>query len=66
MILAFVVLALSLLAEGTAFYNALRKINKERHGLSVYQYLRQTKKSEMIVVFLEDLAAISGLTTALE
>jgi cation diffusion facilitator family transporter len=62
---AFLVLGLSLLAESFAFYKAFKKINKERHGLSVYQYLHQTKKSELIVVFLEDLAAISGLTTAL-
>jgi cation diffusion facilitator family transporter len=62
---AFAVLLFSIAAEGIAFYKALKKINKERRGIPVYRYLRQTKKSELIVVFLEDLAAISGLTTAL-
>jgi len=62
---AFGVLALSIVAEGIAFLKACKKINKERHGIPVFQYLRNTKKSELIVVFLEDLAALSGLTTAL-
>ena len=62
---AFAVLALSIIAEGIAFSKAFRKINRERQGISIYQYLRKTKKSELIVVFLEDLAAVSGLVAAL-
>jgi cation diffusion facilitator family transporter len=62
---AFVVLIFSIAAEGTALYRAWKKVNKERRGTPVFQYLRKTKKSELIVVFLEDLAAICGLTTAL-
>ena len=62
---AFAVLGLSIAAEAIAFYKAFRKINRERQDISIYQYLRKTKKSELIVVFLEDLAALSGLITAL-
>ena len=62
---AFIVLSLSIIAEAIAFYKAFKKINKERQELSIYQYLRKSKKSELIVVFLEDLAAMSGLITAL-
>ena len=62
---AFIVLGLSIGAEGVAFYKVCKKINSERRGISIYRYLRKTKKSELIVVFLEDLAALSGLTTAL-
>ena len=62
---AFAVLALSIIAEGIAFSKAFRKINRERQGISIYQYLQKTKKSELIVVFLEDLAAVSGLVAAL-
>jgi cation diffusion facilitator family transporter len=62
---AYAVLIFSIAAEGTAFYRALKKIDKERRGIPLYQYLRQTKKSELIVVFLEDLAALAGLSTAL-
>lgn len=62
---AYIVLLFSILAEAIAFFKAFRQINNERRELSIYQYLRITKKSELIVVFLEDLAAISGLTAAL-
>jgi len=62
---AFGVLIFSIAAEGAAFYKASRKVNRERGNTGVFSYLRKTKKSELIVVFLEDLAAISGLSIAL-
>ncbi len=62
---AFLVLIFSLAAEGFAFYRALKKVNRERGKMKVFTYLRKTKKSELIVVFLEDLAAILGLSFAL-
>jgi len=62
---AFALLIFSIAAESVAFSKALKKINIERQGYKLLEYLHQTKKSELIVVFLEDLAAISGLTTAL-
>lgn len=63
--LAYGVLLFSIAAEGVAFYKASKQVNRERQGMSVFQYLRATKKSELIVVFLEDLAAMTGLTVAL-
>jgi cation diffusion facilitator family transporter len=63
--LAFAVLIFAIAAEGIAFSNALRKVNLERAGEKIFSYLRKTKKSELIVVFMEDLAAISGLICAL-
>ncbi|MFC2156020.1 cation diffusion facilitator family transporter, partial [Acidobacteriota bacterium] len=51
--------------EGFAFYRAFKKVNRERKGTKIVEYLRKTKKSELIVVFLEDLAAITGLSTAI-
>jgi len=62
---AFLVLGFSLLAESIAFFKAFKKINIERQGIRVISYLRKTKKSELIVVFLEDLAAICGLSIAM-
>ena len=62
---ALLVLAVSLILEGIAFGRALRKVNGERHGKGLVDYLKQTKKSELIVVFMEDLAAITGLLIAL-
>jgi len=61
---AYAVLIFSILAEGTAFYKITKKIKVERQGVPIFQYLHNTKRSELIVVFLEDLAALAGLTTA--
>lgn len=63
--IAFIVLIFSIGAESTAFINAVKQVNRERGGDKIFSYLRKTKKSELIVVFMEDLAAISGLSCAL-
>ena len=62
---AFMVLIFALLAEGLAFFKALMKVKKEKGKLGFIAYLRASKKSEIIVVFLEDLAALCGLMSAL-
>ena len=62
---AFAVLIIALIVESIAFFRAFRKINRERGKNKIIVYLRKTKKSELIVVFLEDLAAITGLSIAL-
>ncbi|MCX6578647.1 MAG: cation diffusion facilitator family transporter [Candidatus Aminicenantes bacterium] len=62
---AFAVLLFSIAAESVAFSSAFRNVNRERGKDKIFTYLRKTKKSELIVVFLEDLAAISGLSCAL-
>jgi len=62
---AFIVLGLSFIAEGLAFYKANKKINLERKGQPVISYLKKTKKSELLVVFLEDFAALMGLSVAI-
>ena len=62
---AFIVLFIALLAEGAAFYKALKKVKLEKGRRGYLEYLRISKKSEIIVVFLEDLAAICGLLSAI-
>ena len=62
---AFAVLIFSLIVESSAFFRAFRKVNREKGKNKIIGYLRKTKKSELIVVFLEDLAAITGLSIAL-
>ncbi len=62
---AFAVLIISLIIESIAFFRAFRKVNREKGKNKIIGYLRKTKKSELIVVFLEDLAAIIGLSIAL-
>jgi len=62
---AYLVLVLSIAAEAVSFRIAARKIRSERGKEKIFSYLHRTKKSELIVVFLEDLAAIIGLSIAL-
>lgn len=63
--LAFLVLGLAFLAEGFAFYKANKQINLERRGAPILSYLKRTKKSALLVVFLEDFAALTGLSVAI-
>ncbi len=63
--LALLVLCFSMIAEGVALRVAFRKINIERRKTGLVAYLHQTKKAELVVVFLEDTAAITGLAIAL-
>jgi cation diffusion facilitator family transporter len=63
--LALLVLCVSMIAEGVALRVAFRKINIERGKTGLIAYLHQTKKAELVVVFLEDTAALTGLAIAL-
>lgn len=58
---AFIALALAVVVEAAVFYRAFRKINRERQGTKIVEYLRKSKKDELIVVFLEDWAAFISL-----
>jgi len=40
-------------------------VNKAREGRSLWQWFRETRASELLVIFGEDLAALLGLTFAL-
>ncbi len=62
---AFIVLFVALIAEGAAFYKALTKVRGEKGKRGYIEYLRVSKKSEILVVFLEDFAAICGLLSAI-
>lgn len=59
------VLIFSIAAEGLSLWGCLKEVNKERRSRSLIQWFRQTRKSELIVVFGEDFAAILGLVFAL-
>lgn len=63
--LALLVLCVSMIAEGVSLRVAFRKINIERGKTGLIAYLHQTKKAELVVVFLEDTAALTGLAIAL-
>jgi cation diffusion facilitator family transporter len=63
--LAVGVLVFSLLAESFSMWGCLREVRKARGGNNLWRWFRESRQSELIVVFGEDLAALLGLTFAL-
>ncbi|HEY7871848.1 MAG TPA: cation diffusion facilitator family transporter [Rudaea sp.] len=63
--LAVGVLAFGIVAESFSMWGCLREVNKARAGKSLWRWFRDSRQSELIVVFGEDLAALLGLAFAL-
>lgn len=62
--LALGVLAFGIVAEGTSMHGCLQEVNKARGSQSLWSWFRETRSSELLVIFGEDLAALLGLTLA--
>ncbi len=60
---ALLIFALGL--EGWSLRGALRAAASERRGRSLFRYMRQSSRTELVVVLAEDLAALVGLVLAL-
>jgi hypothetical protein len=56
-----VVLAVALVIEGWATISNIRELNRRRGQVPFFRYLRQTKDSDLVVVFGENSAAVVGL-----
>lgn len=63
--LAIGVLSFSIIAESISLWGCLREVNKIRGNLGLFAWFRESRQSELLVVFGEDLAALIGLTFAL-
>jgi cation diffusion facilitator family transporter len=63
--LAIGVLAFGIAMESFSMWGCLREVNKARAGKSLWRWFRESRQSELIVVFGEDLAALFGLAVAL-
>ncbi len=63
--LAVGLLLFAMAAEGISFLKASSQLHRERGTLPIFSYLRKTNKVEVVVVYLEDMAALLGLTIAL-
>lgn len=63
--IAIGVLLFSIIAESISMWGCLREVNKERKGRSLIKWFRETRQSDLLVVFGEDLAALLGLNFAL-
>jgi cation diffusion facilitator family transporter len=64
-LLAVAILGVGLVIEGWAMAGALKVVKERRAGRSLLRYLRETKDSDLVVIFGEDAAACLGLTLAL-
>ncbi len=63
--LAIGVLAFGIVAESVSMWGCLREVNKVRGERSLWRWFRESRQSELIVIFGEDLAALLGLVFAL-
>ncbi|MFC5526375.1 cation diffusion facilitator family transporter [Rhodanobacter ginsengisoli] len=62
--LALGVLLFGILAEGVSMRGCLQEVNKARDNQSLWTWFRETRSSELLVIFGEDLAALVGLCLA--
>jgi cation diffusion facilitator family transporter len=63
--LAIAILVFSIVAESMSLRACLQEVNKVRAGRGLWQWFRQSRQSELVVIFGEDLAALLGLVLAL-
>lgn len=59
------ILVFGVFAECVSLYGCLTEVNKVRQGRSLWQWFRESRQSELVVVLGEDLAALLGLALAL-
>lgn len=63
--IAIAILGFALLVEGWAMAGAYKAVKARKGDRSLLRYLRETKDSDLVVIFGEDGAAVLGLTFAL-
>lgn len=59
------VLVFGIAAESVSMRAALQEVNKVRGSRTLWQWFRQSRQAELVVIFGEDLAALVGLVFAL-
>jgi cation diffusion facilitator family transporter len=63
--IALIVLGIAIALEGWATISNVRELRKRAAGVPFFRFLRQTKDSDLVVVFGENSAATLGLVLAL-
>jgi cation diffusion facilitator family transporter len=63
--LAVGVLVFSIVMESVSMHGCMQEVNKAREGRPLWTWFRETRASELLVIFGEDLAALIGLCLAL-
>jgi cation diffusion facilitator family transporter len=64
-VIAIVVLSVSMILEASSLYGCLNQIKKLRNDKPIWTWVKQSRRSELIVVLGEDIAALFGLLFAL-
>ncbi|HKE48328.1 MAG TPA: cation diffusion facilitator family transporter [Rhodanobacteraceae bacterium] len=64
-LIAIAVLTFGVVAESFSMWGCMREVNKARGARSLWRWFRESRQSELIVIFGEDLAALLGLVFAL-
>lgn len=64
-LIAIVVLSVSMILEGASLWGCITQIKTIKKKQSLWQWIKNTRQSELVVVFGEDLAALFGLLFAL-
>jgi len=59
------VLIFAIIAESASLWGCMLAVNKERRGRRLSHWFRESRSSELLVVFGEDVAALLGLVLAL-
>lgn len=63
--IAIGVLIFAIIAESASLWGCMHAVNKERRGRKLPVWFRESRSSELLVVFGEDVAALLGLVVAL-
>jgi len=64
-IIAIVVLSVSMVLEGASLFGCITQIDKVKHNQSLLKWAISTRRSELVIVLGEDVAALLGLFFAL-
>jgi cation diffusion facilitator family transporter len=64
-VVAIIVLSVSMVLEAASLYGCITQINKLRHNMSLWTWVKNSRQSELLVVLGEDIAALLGLSFAL-
>jgi cation diffusion facilitator family transporter len=64
-LIAIVVLTLSMILEGASLWGCISQVKKIKRKQSLWEWIKNTRQSELVVVFGEDVAALFGLLFAL-
>jgi cation diffusion facilitator family transporter len=63
--IAITVLVFGIAAESVSMWGCMREVNKSRGDRNLWRWFHESRQSELIVIFGEDLAALLGLVFAL-